>query len=137
MEEKFASCLVVLLLVSAIFLIVLSGFNATPWGRYVVNQWDYAVQKIDDATSYETRKNVEDTCRAMIASYQADRLTHEQYKNAESTEQRSWADQAMMRANKTATTYNEYILKNSFVWSGNIPADIKNTLPFIDTEASK
>ena len=36
-----------------------------------------------------------------------------------------------MRANKTANTYNEYILKNSFVWEGNIPEDIEQKLNLI------
>lgn len=39
-----------------------------------------------------------------------------------------------MRANKTASTYNNYILKNSFVWEGNIPDDIDRTLSMIEQE---
>lgn len=102
------------------------------WGNtWFSNQVDYVNQKIDDATSYETRKDVEDSCRAMIASYEADKLTWKQYKDSESSEQRSWADQAKMRANRTAATYNNYILKNSFVWSGNIPDDILSELEVI------
>lgn len=102
------------------------------WGNtWFSNQVDYVNQKIDDATSYETRKDVEDSCRAMIASYEADKLTWKQYKDSESSEQQSWADQAKMRANRTAATYNNYILKNSYVWSGNIPDDILSELdPF-------
>lgn len=37
-----------------------------------------------------------------------------------------------MRANKTASSYNNYILKNSFVWNGNVPADIKMELPYLE-----
>lgn len=103
------------------------------WGdTWFSNQVDYVNQKIDDATNYETRKDVEDSCRAMIASYEADKLTWEQYKDSESSEQRSWADQAKMRANRTASTYNNYILKNSYVWSGNIPDDILSELDPIE-----
>ena len=103
------------------------------WGdTWLGNQVDYVDQKIDDATNYETRKTVEDSCRAMIASYEADKLTYEQYKDSESDEQRSWADQAKMRANRTAANYNNYILKNSYVWSGNIPKDILAELPIIE-----
>ena len=103
------------------------------WGdTWLGNQVDYVDQKIDDATNYETRKTVEDSCRAMIASYEADKLTDEQYKDSESDEQRSWADQAKMRANRTAANYNNYILKNSYVWSGNIPEDILAELPIIE-----
>ena len=103
------------------------------WGdTWLGNQVEYVDQKIDDATNYETRKTVEDSCRAMIASYEADKLTYEQYKDSESDEQRSWADQAKMRANRTAANYNNYILKNSYVWSGNIPEDILAELPGIE-----
>ena len=92
------------------------------WGNtWFTNQVDYVNQKIDDATNYETRKEVEDSCRAMVSSYEADKLTWEQYKDSDSSEQRSWADQAKMRANRTAANYNNYILKNSYFWSGNIP----------------
>ena len=103
------------------------------WGdTWLGNQVEYVDQKIDDATNYEARKTVEDSCRAMIASYEADKLTYEQYKDSESDEQRSWADQAKMRANRTAANYNNYILKNSYVWSGNIPEDILAELPVIE-----
>ena len=103
------------------------------WGdTWLGNQVEYVDQKIDDATNYETRKTVEDSCRAMIASYEADKLTYEQYKDSESDEQRSWADQAKMRANRTAANYNNYILKNSYVLSGNIPEDIFAELPIIE-----
>ena len=107
-------------------------FGATPSGKSVWNNWFHAVQKADDATNYETRKKVEDTCRSMIASYNSDKLTYEQYKDSDNEEKQSWAEQAKMRANKTATSYNEYILKNSYVWEDNIPSDIDYKLPLIE-----
>lgn len=97
-----------------------------------VNEWGYGIRKTDDATRYSTRKKVEDTCRATIVSYQSDRLTWEQYKDSDSDEQRGWADAAKMRANKAAVTYNEYFLKNSYVFDGNIPDDIAEDLPLIE-----
>ena len=103
-----------------------------PVDRYIQNKIDYATQKVDDATSYKTRKQVEDTCRATIVSYEADKLTWEQYKDSESAEQRSWADAAKLRANKAAVTYNEYILKNSYVFNGNIPDDIREELTILE-----
>lgn len=90
------------------------------------------VQKVDDSTNYSTRKEVEDTCRAMVSSYESDKLTYEQYKHSQSEEKRSWAEQAKMRANKTAATYNNFILENSYVWSGNVPADIRAELPYLE-----
>lgn len=104
----------------------------TPGGRAAINTYFFGVQKADDATSYETRKQVEDTCRAMVASYETDKLIYEQYKDSDSDEQKSWAEQAKMRANKTANTYNEYILKNNFVWDGNVPSDIRSALEIVE-----
>lgn len=95
------------------------------------NEWQYEIQKVDDTTSYRTRKTVEDSCRAMIASYTADIATYNMYKDSDNEEKQSWAEQARMRANRTAANYNEYILKNSFVWDGNIPSDIDSMLPMV------
>lgn len=107
-------------------------FAVNPLGVMSWNSWFGLVQKADDATNYETLKQVEDTCRSMIASYEADRLTYEQYKDSEDDEQQSWAEQAKMRANRTASTYNNYILENSYVWSGNVPNDIDSELDYLE-----
>ena len=107
-------------------------FGVTPSGKAVWNNWFHNVQKVDDATNYKTRKKVEDTCRSMIASYEADKLTYEQYKDSDNEEKQSWAEQAKMRANKTASSYNNYILKNSYVWKNNVPADIYLELETIE-----
>lgn len=107
-------------------------FAVNPLGVMSWNSWFGLVQKADDATNYETLKQVEDTCRSMIASYEADRFTYEQYKNSEDDEQQSWAEQAKMRANRTASTYNNYILENSYVWSGNVPNDIDGELDYLE-----
>ena len=116
----------------AVFIVFVLYFAATPSGRAAWNTYFSAVQKVDDATNYKTKKHVEDTCRAMIASYESDKLTYEQYKDSDNEEKQSWAEQAKMRANKTASTYNNYILKNSYVWDGNIPSDIMNKLDYIE-----
>lgn len=118
-------------IVIAIVITVVGIFGGW-FDTWLTNKVDYVDQKIEDATSYETRKNVEDSCRAMVASYEADKLVWEQYKDSEESEQRSWADQAKMRANRTASNYNNYILKNSYVWDGNIPYDILGQLPTIN-----
>ena len=107
-------------------------FAVTPSGRATWNNWFHDVQKADDATNYETRKQVEDTCRAMISSYNSDKFTYEQYKDSDNEEKQGWAEQAKMRANKTASTYNNYILKNSYVWRNNVPSDIYMTLGYIE-----
>ena len=106
---------------------VLGGWFKT----WFSNKVEYVDRKIQDRTSYDTMKKVEDTCRAMIASYKTDKATYEMYKESNNEEKQSWAEQAKMRANKTANTYNEYILKNSYVWEGNIPNDIDTKLQII------
>lgn len=117
-----------------ILIIILSviGVFGGWFSTWFANRVDYIDKKIEDKTSYETIKKVEDTCRSMIASYKTDKATYEQYKNNINTEKQNWAEQAKMRANKTANTYNEYILKNSFVFEGNIPPDIETKLQIID-----
>ena len=122
--------------VLTVFLVVLalvvSCFCLTPAGVALRNSYGFAVQKVDDATSFQTRKKVEDTCRAMIANYEADRISYEQYKDNPDPEKQGWAEQAKMRANRTAASYNEYYLKNSFVWSGAVPSDIRGSLPYLE-----
>ena len=111
-------------------------FTATPAGIGAWNSWFHDVQKVDDVTNYETKKQVEDTCRAMISSYESDKLTYEQYKDSENKEEHSWAEQAKMRANKTASSYNNYILQNTYVWKDNVPTDIKTELAIISTPSA-
>ena len=106
-------------------------FGITPQGRGAWNSYWHDVEKADINTTFSSRKKVEDTCRAMIASYESDVLTYQQYKDGTS-EQKSWADQAKMRANKTASSYNNYILTNTYVWSGNVPDDIKKHLDVVE-----
>lgn len=130
MKKIFATVLITILAISIIFVPLF--FTATPTGRTIWNNWFHSVQKADDRTNYETLKQVEDTCRAMIASYNADKLTYEQYKDADSSEKLEWAEQAKLRANRTASTYNNYILKNNYVWKDGIPNDIYAVLDYIN-----
>lgn len=121
--------------ISFILLIVVGVpvfFGATPTGKRIWNNWFHNVQVADDETNYETLKEVEDTCRAMISSYNSDKLIYNQYKNSEVAEERSWANNAKIRANQTASTYNNYILKNSYVWKNNVPSDIYMMLAYIE-----
>ncbi len=103
-----------------------------PSGRALINRYNETMKKVDDDTTYETQKQVEDNLRASISSYTADKLTYEQYKDSENEEKRSWSEQARMRANKTASIYNNYFTKNSYVFKNNIPVDLPNSLPYIN-----
>lgn len=130
MKEILLGAISILLIIALIGIPIF--FSATPTGKAMWNNWFHAVQKADDATNYKTKKKVEDTCRSMMASYESDKLTYEQYKDSDNEEKQSWAEQAKMRANKTASTYNNYILENTYVWQGNVPTDIKMQLNYIE-----
>ena len=122
------------IIVTIISVIIIGGiifFGFTPGGRSVWNSYTHSLEKADE-NQYETKKQVEDTARAMIASYKSDVATYEQYKDSDNEEKQSWAEQAKMRANRTANSYNEYILKNSYVWEDNIPSDIDYSLPIVE-----
>lgn len=127
--------------IAIITLFLIIGVAASLTGCGAVLRWagtgygntvEYVDRKIDDATNYETKKKVEDTCRSMIASYESDKMTYEQYKDSDNEEKQSWAEQAKMRANKTASTYNNYILENSFVFENNVPSDIFMKLEYLN-----
>ena len=122
---------IILCFVLSVATILTIYFTCTPSGRTAINNWRYGLEKADEG-AYETKKEVEDTCRAMIASYTQDKLIYEQYKDSSVDEERSWANNAKIRANNTASTYNNYILKNSYVWKGNVPTDIYTTLSYIN-----
>ena len=122
---------IIVAIISVILIGAIIFFGFTPGGRSVWNSYTHSLEKADE-NQYETKKQVEDTARSMIASYKSDVATYEQYKDSDNEEKQSWAEQAKMRANRTATSYNEYILKNSYVWEDNIPSDIDYLLPIVE-----
>lgn len=122
---------IIVTIISVILIGAIIFFGFTPGGRSVWNSYTHSLEKADE-NQYETKKQVEDTARAMIASYKSDVATYEQYKDSDNEEKQSWAEQAKMRANRTANSYNEYILKNSYVWEDNIPNDIDYSLPIVE-----
>ena len=131
-KVKFVRKCAIAVILATVLLIVASALTGCASMVGAINEWEHEIRKVDDATNYNTRKRVEDTCRATIVSYEADKLTWEQYKDSESAEQRGWADAAKLRANKAAVTYNEYFLKNSYVFAGNVPEDIREELPVLE-----
>lgn len=116
----------------ALMIITVIGIFTGWFDTWLTNKVEWVDRKIEDRTSYYTRKKVEDTCRSMIASYKTDKAIYEQYKNSDNEEKQGWAEQAKMRANKTANSYNEYILKNTYIFEGNIPEDIEKELNIIN-----
>ena len=122
------------ILISILCTVLMLGllyFTVTPSGKRIWNNWFHEVQEADDDTNYKTKKEVENTCRAMIASYNSDKLKYEQYQTSEKENEKEWAEQAKMRANNTASTYNNYIIQNNYVWKNNIPPDIFTTLEYL------
>lgn len=122
---------IIVTIISIILIGAIIFFVFTPGGRSVWNSYTHSLEKADE-NQYETKKQVEDTARSMIASYKSDVATYEQYKDSDNEEKQSWAEQAKMRANRTANSYNEYILKNSYVWEDNIPSNIDYSLPIVE-----
>ena len=122
---------IIVTIISVILIGAIIFFGFTPGGRSFWNNYTHSLEKADE-NQYETKKQVEDTARSMIASYKSDVATYEQYKESDNEEKQSWAEQAKMRANRTANSYNEYILKNSYVWEDNIPSDIDYSLPIVE-----
>lgn len=123
---------IIILILTILAGIIVGGTLGGWFKTWFKNKVEWVDRKIEDRTSYDTMKKVEDTCRSMIASYKTDKATYDMYKESDNPEKQSWAEQAKMRANKTANTYNEYILKNSYVWEGNIPEDIDRSLQIIN-----
>lgn len=123
------------LLIGLLIAVLLCGgifFSCVPEGRAMWASYQNSLTKSTTSNSYESRKKVEDTCRASISSYKTDKLTYEQYKDSDSELEQSWAEAAKMRANKTANIYNEYFRKNSYVFKGNVPDDIDYELETIE-----
>ena len=113
-------------------LVALLGIVFIPSNRAAFNLYRNEMKRTDDRTTYEARKRVEDEARSLVASYNNDKLRYEQYKTSTDKTHLEWAEQAKMRANQAATTFNEFVLKNSYVFEGNIPADINIQLPILE-----
>lgn len=119
-------------IIIGILLLLILSFIFSPYIVKVFNKKDYEIQKVNEVTNYQSLKKVEDTCRSMIVSYESDKQVYLQYKDSDNEEKQSWGEQAKIRANKTAISYNEYYLKNNFVFKNNIPSDIKNNLDILE-----
>lgn len=108
-----------------VFVISLFAISCNPFSG--INKWvnevDYELRKQNEQR-YENRKQVEDTARGMIAQYETDKLNYESVKDINP----EIALQAKLRINSTVATYNEFMLKNSYMFKDNMPEDIKYKL---------
>lgn len=116
--KALASVLAVILLIAMIVF--------TPSFIRSCNKWHERNIEADYDTNWEKRKEIEDTLRSYMASYNADKITYETATNTETREA------AKVRANRTAAVYNEFYLKNSHIWKDRVPEDIKEELPFLE-----
>ena len=128
-RTQYVKAVMILVVILILFII---GYNIAPGVRAFVNREHGYLLEAHYATDYETLRKVEDTCRSMISSYESDRLTYELYRDSSSEEKQSWAEQARMRANKTVSTYNNYILQNRHVWRNAVPYDIRTQLDYLE-----
>jgi len=117
-----------IVIIATLFILIFGGLL----GHYISNKYNYTHKKIDESTSYEVLKEVEGSCRSMISSYEKDKLIYQQNINSADSLDVEMAKAAKMRANNTAIQYNEYILKNSYIWKDNVPKDIRTELEIIE-----
>lgn len=106
-----------------------------PSGRQVFNEYVFGMERIDEETDYQNRKMVEDTARSMIANYEFAKSEYESYAQYCDTDDKDRCQRALdskTSANKTASNYNNYILKNRYLWQNNLPSDIYLELQIIE-----
>ena len=121
-------------LILAVLVMLLIGLILLlPSTRRLIIGYDYQIKKIEEE-SYKNRKAIEDTARSMIAQYESDKLVYEQYKDSDKDNYKELAENAKTRVNNTAIKYNEYILKNEYVWKDNVPKDIYKELANIKAD---
>ena len=129
---------IIALIIMGVISVVGLGIAAIILGPTLVrveNTIDYNLQVAHDQTDYNTLRKVEDTARAMVSSWHADKSTWLQYKDSELQQQQNWASGARMRANRTAANFNNFMLENNYVWSHGIPDDLQEGLPVCVTKA--
>lgn len=120
------------LIIVAVCSIALILFILAPEIAGIFNRKEYEVQKVIDVTDYDTLKKIEDTALNMITNYASDKLFYEQYANSTVAEERSWAVQAKMRANRTVAMYNIYITENHYLWKDGLPDNLRVKLSIIE-----
>ena len=128
--NRLASFLALLLV------LFLGAYTFIPSVRWAVNEYVFMMERVDEETDYGNRKQVEDTARSMISNYEFAVGEYETYKVFCETAQydKDRCQRALdskTSANKTASTYNNYLLKNKFLFKGNMPADIYYALETI------
>lgn len=112
-------------------------FGFVPAGRSIVREHIFKMQDVDQEINYVNRKKVEDTARSMISNYQYAKSEYETYKffckdSVYDKEKCQRALDSKSSANRTVSTYNNYLLKNNFLFKQNMPKDIYEKLEKIE-----
>lgn len=118
----------------SLLIVLLLYITFIPSGRAMFNEYAFGMERIDEEIDYTNRKMVEDTARSMIANYEFARSEYESYVTYCDTDDKDRCQRALdakTSANKTATNYNNYILKNKYLWRNNMPSDIFYELEII------
>ena len=132
-DGKISGLAVALALIGAILLVV--GAIAFEPAMIRFENWrSFRNQVAHDQTDYNTLRRVEDQARAMLATWHGDVAQFEAFRDSTDSHERSIANAALIRANRTASTFNNFILTNSFVWAYGVPDDIAEELPLISRQ---
>ena len=111
-----------------LLIIVLALIFAPPWIR-ARNEYRATLQRIHAETCPDMLRAQERQARNMIASWEADRDQWLMFRDSDNQEERNWANGALMRANRTASSFNNFMLEHS--WIHGIPDDIAESLPML------
>ena len=123
--------IIICILSISILLSILFWIVATPDGIKTTNEYIAQLKDTEYNTDYNTAREIEETLRSYIASYEADKIIYETNKDNTDKESIVLANAAKSRVNRTAATYNKFYLKNSYIWKSNIPNDISSELEYI------
>jgi len=127
-EEIFGVLLIIFLLIMGVLTVWLVH---TKSGVKANNEYEAGLKDTDYNTDYDSMRQIEETLRSYIASYEADKVIYETNCDLNTKESIALANAARSRANRTAATYNQFYLKNSYIWKDNIPADICAELEYL------
>ena len=107
--------------ICAVVLAIPLYFHFVPNG---ITTWSKWTAKSANQDMAETKTEVEKNCRTWIADYETQTLMYEQYRESSNADQQVLASAAKQKANEIADKYNDYFLRNKYVWDKNIPSDI-------------
>lgn len=123
--NKKQSTFITIVITALVLFVGLYSFN---FGfRRTVNNWFSDRELVDQDTTYENRKKVEDTARSLITNYSASKSEYETYKQYIGTDDKAKEQRALdarTSANMSVSKYNNYLTENKYLFKNNLPNDI-------------